>query len=365
MLLVQIFQFILVLSVLILVHEAGHFFMARRVGIKVEEFGFGIPPRIWGKKIGETLYSLNWLPFGGFVRLHGENSEEGVTEPKRAFVNKSKKARSAVIVAGVIMNFLLAIVLFSVTYSVSGIPRQTDNVRVLEVDEGSPAADASLKAGDYIRQVNGKDLSGTDSFLEMVGSSEGELQLSVERDGETMQLSMTPRKDPPEGEGPLGVVVTSTETYFPPWWQRPFYGFYYGFQEAVFWGGAVIDGFVVLFSNLFSGTVPADIAGPVGIYAITTEVASYGFMSLINFVGVLSVNLAILNIIPFPALDGGRLFFIVIEALFGKKVLPKVENAFHTVGMALLILLLVAITIGDVSKLVSAGSIKGFLENLQ
>ena len=361
MFIIQIIQFFLVLSVLILVHEAGHFFVAKKAGVKVEEFGFGIPPRIWGKKIGETIYSINWLPFGGFVRLHGENSEDGVTEPKRAFVNKSKKARTAVITAGVIMNFLLAIVLFSITYSVTGIPRQTDNVRILEVDEGSPAAEATLQADDYIRQVNGNNVAGTEGFLEAVDSADGELELLVERNGENLELAMTPRENPPEGEGPLGVVVTSTETYFPPWWQRPFFGAYYGIQEAVFWGGAVIGGFAMLFSNLFSGTVPADIAGPVGIYAITTEAASFGFLSLINFVAILSVNLAILNIIPFPALDGGRLLFIGIEALFGKKVLPKIENAFHTAGMALLILLLIVITVGDVRKLIEAGSIKAFI----
>lgn len=361
MFILQILQFILVLSVLILVHEAGHFFVARRMGVKVEEFGFGIPPRIWGKKYGETLYSLNWLPFGGFVRLHGENSEEGVTEPARAFVNKSKKARSAVIVAGVIMNFLLAIVLFSITYSFTGVPRQGDAVRILQVDEGSPAAEAQIVADDYVRAVNGSEIKGSDGFMAAVGSETGDITFTVEHDGEIRDVVMTPRENPPEGEGPLGVVVSSTEVYFPVWWQRPFYGAYYGIQEALYWGGAVIGGFVMLFSNLFSGTVPGDIAGPVGIYAITTEAASFGFLSLINFVGILSINLAVLNIIPFPALDGGRLLFIFLEGIFGKKVLPKIENVFHTVGMALLILLLIVITIGDVRRLIIAGSISEFI----
>ena len=134
----SIIVFILVLSVLVIVHELGHFIVARKSGVKVEEFGFGLPPRIWGKKVGETLYSINALPFGGFVKLHGELNDNDVVDKSRAFINKSKKVKTAVIIAGVIMNFLLGIVAFAIVYSFSGIPRETGEVKILEISTNSP-----------------------------------------------------------------------------------------------------------------------------------------------------------------------------------------------------------------------------------
>ena len=138
----------------------------------------------------------------------------------------------------------------------------------------------------------------------------------------------------------MGVLITDTEIYYPPVFLRPFVGIYYGFKEAVFWGGTVVSGFIQIFKDLFAGQVPKDLAGPVGIFAITSEAAKIGVLALVNFVGILSVNLAILNIIPFPALDGGRLAFIGIESVVGRKVLPKIEAVAHTIGMIILLLIL-------------------------
>jgi regulator of sigma E protease len=355
--------FLLVLSILILVHEAGHYFAARRAGVWVEEFGFGLPPRVIGKRFGETLYSINLLPFGGFVRLHGENVEEGVTKPDRAFINKSKKARAIIILAGVFMNFILAIVSFSVVYSFTGVPRETENVRVVVLAENSPAIEAGLKEEDVIKRVDDVAITSNRQFIDEVENRKGnEIVLTYLRDGEEGALTVVPRQDPPEGQGALGVVISSTEAYYPPIWQRPFYGMYYGFQEAVFWGGAVISGFSMLFVQLFSGNVPQDVAGPVGIYALTTQAATFGIIMLINFIGILSVNLAILNIFPFPALDGGRLVFIIIESIIGKKVTPRVEAVIHSAGMVILLLLILAITASDIRKLISAGGVTGYIE---
>src|SRR4030042_1932806 len=270
----SILVFLLVLSILVIAHEAGHYFAAKKAGIWVEEFGFGIPPRIWGKKVGQTIYSINLLPFGGFVRLYGEAREEDVTKPKKAFLSKSKKVRAVVVIAGVVMNFILAVVAFAIVYSFSGIPRLTKDVRVLDI---------------------------------------------------------SPRDNPPRNEGPLGVIISSTEIYFPPVWQRPFLGIYYGFKEAFFWGKTVINGFVQIFSEIFAGKIPTEVSGPIGIFALTSEAAKVGILTLINFIGILSVNLAILNIAPFPALDGGRLLFIGLEGILGRKVLPKAENMIHAV----------------------------------
>lgn len=363
----SVLTFIVVLSVLVLVHEFGHFIMAKKSGIWVEEFGFGIPPRAYGKKFGETIYSINWLPFGGFVRLHGENTEDTVTDPKRAFLNKNKWTRSKIILAGVVMNFLLAIAIFSVSYSISGIPRNTGEVKIVESLEGSPAKEMGLESGDIAVSVDGQKISTNDEFIDLVEEKKGnEISLEVKKvdSGELSTLQIVPRENPPEGEGSLGVVISSSEFYYPPLWQRPFYGAYYGVKEAIFWGGVVITGFLSIFRDLFGGTVPKEVAGPVGIYALTSEAASFGFLTLINFVGILSVNLAILNVIPFPALDGGRLLFILIEGVLGKRVVPKVEAVIHTVGMVILIILIVAITYHDIANLISFGGVTGYINSV-
>ena len=363
----SIILFLIVLSILILVHEAGHFFAARRAGILVEEFGFGLPPRVFGRKFGETIYSLNLLPFGGFVRLHGENSSEVISEPKRAFLNQNKKVRSVVILAGVFMNFVLAVFAFSIVYSFSGVPREGDSVRIVEIRPDSPASASGLQIGDIVREIDDTKISSNDGFIGYIENKKGEeIIIRSERSGVEglIELKAVPRLDPPAGEGALGVIISSSEVYFPPLWQRPFYGIYYGFKDALFWVGIVAAGFVKIFTDLSGGTVPQDVAGPVGIFALTSEAAKFGILTLINFVGILSVNLAILNIIPFPALDGGRLLFIGIESVFGRKVIPKVETAIHTVGMIILLLLIFAITASDVKRLISAGSITGYLDSV-
>lgn len=361
----SIIVFILVLSILILVHELGHFLVAKKSGIWVEEFGIGLPPRIFGKKIGETIYSLNLLPFGGFVRLHGELTDTKVTDKKRAFLTKPKRVKVAVIVAGVIMNFLLAVVAFAIVYSSSGIPKETNKITVLDVNPGSPAQVAGLIQGDVITKVKDVEMTSTTQFINSINDNLGKRTvLEVESGEETKKVTIKPRVDHPDTEGPLGVVISSIEIYYPPVWQRPFYGIYYGFKEAVFWGGNVIVGFYNIFKDLFSGHVPQDVAGPVGIFVITSEAAKTGIMPLINLLGIISVNLAILNIIPFPALDGGRLLFILIEGIVGKKVLPKVEAVIHMVGMIILLVLILAITIHDIQRLVAAGSLSGFLESM-
>jgi len=366
---VSILIFLLVLSILILVHELGHFLVARRAGIKVEEFGFGIPPRLIGKKIGETIYSINWLPFGGFVRLHGEQGEEEITDPRRAFSNKSRKARSLVVVAGVIMNFILAIVAFAIVYSFSGIPRDTGKLKVIDVSTGSPAQVAGMVVGDVITKIGKDSVTSSDDFAGKIAAAKGkltvfEVQRTLSGQSLTVKISITPRENPPEGEGPIGITYTTMEIYYPPAWQRPFYGIYYGFKDAVYWGETIVLGLWGLVTGLFKGQIPQGVSGPVGIFAVTTEAAKNGILTLINFVGILSVNLAILNILPFPALDGGRLLFIGIEAVTGRKVSPRVEGTIHNIGMIILLMLLLAITIGDIRRLITSGGIQGFLNSM-
>lgn len=357
----SIIIFLLVLSILVIVHELGHFLVAKKNGILVEEFGFGIPPRLWGKKIGETTYSINLLPFGGFVRLHGELDQDNVVNKNRAFIYKSKKVKVAVIIAGVLMNFILAITAFSIVYSFAGITRETGKVKILDVSADSPALNAKLIAGDIIISVDNKPVTTVKEFVNEVENKKGQ---KVNLLLEDRKVTLIPRVDPPQGQGPLGVAISSSEMYFPPLWQRPFYGIYYGFQEALFWGKNVILGLGKMFIDLFQGNSPKDISGPVGVFAVTSVAAKAGILTLINLIGIISVNLAILNILPFPALDGGRLVFILLEKIIGRKVLPKIESLIHSLGMIILLILIFIITIADIKKLISAGSISNFLESM-
>src|SRR4030042_5275604 len=198
----SVLVFILVLSVLVLAHEFGHFIVARKAGILVEEFGFGLPPRLIGKKIGETIYSINALPFGGFVRLHGEQDENGIKNPKRAFLNKSKKTRTLVIIAGVIMNFLLAIVAFAIVSSFSGIPRDTGMLKIIDVAAGSPAQSAGIIVGDIVTKIGGSPVTSSDDFISKTSALKGkktvfEIQRGSVGKESLVKATLSPRENHP------------------------------------------------------------------------------------------------------------------------------------------------------------------------
>ncbi len=354
----------LVLSILILIHEFGHYLAAKKSGVWVEEFGFGLPPRVFGKKIGDTIYSLNWLPFGGFVRLHGEMSEDGVTKPTKAFVGKSKTTRAVIIASGIIMNFFLAIVCFAIVYSFLGIPRQQGFVQVIDVVKDSPAAEVGIAPNDIILSFNKTEVKKSQDFTKLTKENAGKrVQFEVKRGEQILKLSATLRQNPADGKSFLGLIVTSEATYYPPVWQRPFYGAYYGIIASYQTTVSVLQGLGGTVATLGHGQAPKDTVGPVGILAIIYIVAGEGILPVLNLMGLISINLAVINLLPIPALDGGRLFFIGVEAIFGRKVLPKVEAALHTVGFALLITLIFLISFFDVKRIISAGGITGFINS--
>lgn len=360
--------FILILSVLVFVHEFGHFIVAKKSGIKVEEFGFGLPPRVFGVKRGETVYSINALPIGGFVRLAGEELPSGKAEVKqREFWSKPKRIRFAVAIAGVVMNFLLAIIVFGAIYTKVGIPTSADKVILGGVAPSSPAAQAGLKAGDVVVAAGGEKIDGNaQKFVEVTQKFSGRsMAVEVLRDSQDLKVEVTPRQNPPQGEGPLGVELSNVEMKFYPFWQMPFRGIIEGVKTAFIWITLIGGGLITMIWNLTTtGAVPKDIAGPVGIYQITGAVAQGGILNVLQFLGILSINLAVINILPFPALDGGRLLFILIEAVSRRRVRANIENLVHQIGMMLLLLLLALLTYNDILRIVGASSLGETLRRL-
>ncbi|OGN02358.1 MAG: hypothetical protein A2655_01330 [Candidatus Yanofskybacteria bacterium RIFCSPHIGHO2_01_FULL_43_42] len=363
--------FIAVIGVLVVVHELGHFIVAKRAGMKVEEFGFGFPPRLWGVKKGETVYSINLIPFGGFVKIYGEEGEHR-NEP-RSFSSKPIGIRLKVVVAGVVMNFLLAAFLLMFGNYVGiriGIGDGTDEVsaaardkkiQILKVVEDSPAKRAGLKIFDEIvgfsaegetsPQRGGEILIPVSTAQEVrdyiAANAGGEIRLVIRRDSQTEVKEIAlPAKD--EGDGLLGIVPARTGLLSYPWYES----LWRGLEDAVFLTGQTAVGYYELFKTLLlKGQLLADVSGPIGIANITGQAAAVGFRFLLQFVALISVNLAVLNIIPFPALDGGRALMLVVEKFKRSPVNQKIESAINSVGFAFLILLMIYATVKDISRI--------------
>lgn len=356
----QILIFVLILSFLVLIHELGHYVVAKFFKMRVDEFGIGLPPRAKGlfTKWG-TLFSLNWIPLGGFVKLYGEDPDDSVqASSPEAFFNKPIWQRAGVLLAGVIMNFLLGVVAFGVIYTHLGIPTKTDKVFVVEVVKDSPADLVGIRQKDQVLEIkaDGKvvEFSKVEGFiksLEPLKGKEVELKLGSEK-GEVREVKVVPRKDPPAGQGALGVALGNVEMKKYPIWEMPFRGMAVGLNEAWAWGKEIASGLGGVLWGIVTGKgLPKDMAGPVGIYQVSKEAYRVGWVAVVQFMAILSINLAILNIMPFPALDGGRLFFLLVEMVIGKRLKNKFEGYVHTVGMVLLLSLMAVVTIRDIIRL--------------
>ncbi len=355
--LVTIIIFILILGLLVFVHELGHFLMARKTGMPVEEFGIGFPPRIWSFKKGETLYSLNLIPLGGFVKITGENGEDKNNE--NAFQNKTVWQRFIVLIAGVAMNVVLAFVVLSIGFMV-GLPSVVDDtlpsnarvsneqLQIIEVVSDSPADMAELELGDVVLSINGQSISSSDDLQKIVAASEGnDLDLVVLRGNKELSISVTPQLNKDVDRYVIGVGITDTAIVSYPWYRAIWEGF--RATGLLLW--QIISIFGLILFNLFTkGSLIADISGPLGIAVMTGQVVDLGYSYVLQFIAMLSLNLAIINIIPFPALDGGKIFFLLIEKIKGSPINQKVENMIHNFGFLILILLIVVVTYRDVLK---------------
>lgn len=350
------------LSILILVHELGHFLTAKFFGVRVDEFGIGFPPKIIGKKIGGTIYSVNLLPFGGFVKIFGEdgneknnnnNNDNNATISNRNvnFNDISVWKRSLVLLAGVIMNVILGWVVLSIVFMVGA----SQHLAISGVQPDSPAALANLKDGDIILFAEHGNLKlndpvGVNDFIALVKSvGSDKMNLQIQRGQEKLDISLNGRINPPEGQGSLGVSLT--EIGFPK--ESFFKSLIKGAENTYITFKLVLFGFINFLSKVFvAPKVLETVTGPVGIFTLAAQAGSLGWVYLLQLMALISINLAVLNLIPFPALDGGRFLFLLIEKIKGSPISKRVQIIVNASGFALLILLMVLVTIQDVGRLV-------------
>jgi len=350
-LLITIVAFLGILVVLIIAHELGHFITAKASKVKVQEFGLGFPPRLFGVKRGETVYSLNAVPLGGFIKMAGE---EDPNVPG-SLASKSIGTRLLVLSAGSLMNLILPLFLFSIAFM---IPHNLvmGQVGVEEVAPNSPAARAGIEAGDTILSVNERPVNNIGDLHRYILLNMGkETTILIQHsDSTTEEVQVIPRWKPPEEQGATGILVhlsnpTVVRQHEPFWSAIPM-----GVRDCI--------ETLVLFKNeimrWFIGTTAPQVVGLVGIAQLTGEVAKAGISPLLEFAAFISINLAIINIFPLPALDGGRIVFVLLEVVRrGKRIAPKTEGLVHLIGFALLIGIILLVTYQDILNIISGNSI--------
>lgn len=371
--------FILILSVLILIHEFGHYIVAKKSGVLVEEFGLGIPPKLFGKKIGETEYTLNALPFGGFVRLFGEDLEDATEEEKvhpRSFLSKKPWQRALILTAGVLMNLFLALVMYTVLFTFTGyrslnLPvffdyefkygevTKTETV-VSGFSENSPAENIGVTPGEAIVEIDGIPVLNVEGVKAAVAEKANQevtvklKDLKKHTQNATRDLTITTQANE-EGRGILGVYIAkSASIHYPNKLLAPL-------QHSVnmlLYTFTTFGEFIsIAFETKSVEPVSTGVSGPVGIYSAVESILSYGgidaVLGVIDFIGLLSLSLAFMNILPLPALDGGRLIFVFAEMVLGKPLDQKYEATIHRWGMLVLLTFLVLVTIKDVRQLFS------------
>ncbi len=377
MLLTIIIAFISLIGLIIL-HELGHFLLAKKFGVKVEEFGLGYPPRLFGKKFGETIYSLNLLPLGAFVKLYGH--EERIDDP-RSFTTKPFWQKALIILGGVISFWVVAAILLTIVMYL-GIPTQIGDdenhnlvepkVQIMAVAPASPAEKAGIKVGDAIIKIKNeqvprkreqegavdssttakiKNISKIKEVQELTEKYKGqEIALTIQRGKEIFDVSLIPRETPPKDEGAMGVALIRTALKSYSWYQAPVQGILATGNLT----RMVIEGWGMTISSLFQGKgIPAgvELRGPVGIFELFAQVGSLGLTYFLHFIALISICLALINVLPIPSLDGGWLFFLVIEKIKGKPVSQKIEQKITVVFFCLLITLMIYVTIKDIARI--------------
>ncbi len=345
---------------LIVAHEFGHFVLAKRFGVDVEEFGIGYPPRLIGKKIGETVYSINLLPFGAFVKVRGEMGE---FSDSKSFAGKSIWQRFLIILGGVLIFWIIGFILFSVSMRL-GIPVSISDeenvsqskVQIIAVAKNSPAQRAGLKTGDFILKMKSNEnevenIKRIKEVQDFTNSNLGkEISLTIKRGKEIFEKKIVPRENPPEGEGPMGIVLSRITIVSYPWPKALFESLKTIFNLSLSLLKSIPK---IIFQILKEKKVPAgvEIVGPVGIFILSSQMFALGLNYYIRFLALISIYLAVFNILPIPALDGGKILFLGIEFLRRKPISPKIEQKVTAAFFVLLIFLMVLITIKEIPKL--------------
>lgn len=360
---------IIILSLLVLIHELGHFIAARKMGVHVEEFGIGYPPRALKLfRWKETLFSLNWLPFGGFVRLAGDDAETfermadgkesaGVKQDSHLFSSRSQLQRIIIVLAGAAVNIVFAIIVFSASYAKIGIPTELPHPKIDIVAPNSPAEKAGVQVGDVVLSVNGEEVKNTEVLIGKIQQHRGEtVAIQLQRGETQLEIHSYLRTigETPSGEGSFGVELNDVELTHYPIWQMPFRGTYQGLKDSWAFAKMIPRVFGQVLVDLFThGRISDDVSGPIGIVhmAQQEELASQGWMTILTFAAIISLNLGIMNVMPIPALDGGRAVFILLESVLGKRRRAKIEAYANNIGMVALLGLIVLISLKDVWKI--------------
>jgi regulator of sigma E protease len=331
---------IIVFGILIFIHEAGHYLVARLVGVGVHEFSLGFGPRLWGVSKGRTAYNLRAVPLGGFVRLVGMDPQDEEKDQPYSFARKSVAQRMAVILAGPMMNFVLAVIVLAIVFMFQGLPTATTTVN--QVLPGYPAAAAGIKVGDRITAIDGEPVRDWTDILWAVGDPKADdtRVLTVERDGRRLTIEVTPVTE--EGKRKIGLLPLIV--------QEPV-GVGKALAGGVEYTGQIVKLIVVFLGKIFTREAPADFGGPVRIVAEIGNAAKLGLFSLLQLTAFLSINLGFFNLLPIPALDGARIGFLLWEGVTRSPIDPEKENIVHLVGFTLLILLMVAITYHDIIQM--------------
>ncbi len=339
--------FIFTIALLVLAHELGHFLLAKLVGIRVERFSIGFPPRLFGKRLGDTDYCISAIPLGGYVKMSGmidESMDEGgIKGEPWEFMSKPLWARFLVIFAGPAFNILLAAIIYSSIFMISGMETTVEpNYAVVgDVLPGTPADSIGLQSGDRITKIDGKPVEMWDDLVKIVHASPQQpLLIEWERDGEVFSTTVTPMKDPIQEIGLIGIGPLTEVKHV-----GLFKALWYGSVNTVYKTQMIFRSFGLL----FSGQVPAKdaLAGPLRIAEMTGQVAKGGFSALLAFAAILSINLGLLNLLPIPVLDGGHLVLLAIEGVTRKPISTKIKMVVQQIGMALLLALMVFVIIND------------------
>jgi len=356
---ITILAFILVIGILVLVHELGHFTAAKLLGVKVLEFAIGFPPRIFTKTKNGTKYTIGALLFGGYVKMLGE---EEISKDKSAFNNQRPRNRFIISIAGVFMNIVLAWVLITIGFTVGMTPIATPSsdlpgiqvkpqIFIAEIMSGTAAEKAGLKIGDEILSASSDGtttpLLAAEQVTAFSASHLGkEITLQIKRENNIVDEKVILSSDK---TAPMGIAMIDQAIVRLPWYKAPGYAAREVYRTVI----GTWDVLASMFSKLFStGKVSDEVGGPIAIFNLSGAAARGGFAVLVSFIAMLSINLAIINILPFPALDGGRALFIIFERLLRKRVVKEeVENMIHAIGFILLILLILAITYKDIVKI--------------